>query len=197
MKNTIHYAFVLDQSGSMKRIEKEVVSSFNEQVEGIKKLKKSNPDSEIKFTLCTFNDEIVFNFIDQNINKLKKIKSDDYQPNSCTALYDAMGLTFSKIRELLKPNDQVFIAIFTDGLENASTDYTAGDIRKKLAQADENDWQIKFFCQQENNLFYKRDLGINDSHILNITLNEDGFKAMETEVLYCIKRIADTQKEQK
>ena len=130
MKRTIHYALILDQSGSMKRIQKEVVSSFNEQIEAIKKLKKSNPDSEIKFTLCTFNDEIEFIFIDQNINKLKKIKPDDYQPSFCTALYDAMGLTFSKIKGLLKPNDQVFIAIFTDGLENASTDYTAGDIRK-------------------------------------------------------------------
>lgn len=197
MKKIIHYALILDKSGSMKRIEEEVVSSFNEQIEGIKKLKKSHPDSEIKFTLCTFNDEIEFNFIDQNINELKKIKPDDYQPNSCTALYDAMGLTFSKIREIAEISDQVFIAIFTDGLENASTDYTAPAIRKELAQVEEKDWQVKFFCQQENNLFYKRDLGINDSHILNIALNEDGFKAMETEVLYCIEKIADTQKDQK
>lgn len=63
MKKIIHYALILDKSGSMKRIEEEVVSSFIEQIEGIKKLKKSNPDSEIKFTLCTFNDIFLISVI--------------------------------------------------------------------------------------------------------------------------------------
>ena len=108
-----------------------------------------------------------------------------------------MGLTFSKIKELLESDDKVFMAIFTDGLENASTDYTAKDIRLKLAQADENGWQVKFFLQSENNIFYKRNLGINDRHILNITLNEAGLKAMENEVFYCIKGLADNQKTKK
>lgn len=97
MKNTIYYAFILDQSGSMQGLRKEVVSSYNEQVEAIKKLKKNNPDSEIKFTICTFNDEIKFKLVNQNIDELKKIKPNEYQPNSCTALYDAIGLTFMKI----------------------------------------------------------------------------------------------------
>lgn len=196
MKRVIRYALILDKSGSMKGIEKEVICSFNEQIEGIKKLKKNNPDSEIKFTLCTFNDEIEYHFIDQNINELKKITPYDYQPNSCTALYDAMGLTFSKIRGLQKPQDHAFIAVFTDGLENASTDFNAGDIRNELSQAEKNGWLVKFFCQQADNLFYKKDLGFNDSHILNVTLNEDGFKAMEAEIIYCMKNITDPQKDQ-
>jgi len=193
MKNTIHYAFILDQSGSMQGLKKEVVSSYNEQVEAIRKIKKDNSHSEIKFTMCTFNDEINFKLINQNIDELKKIKPDEYQPNSCTALYDAIGLTFMKVSKHIKSNDQVFFAVFTDGLENASTDYTADNIQKLLAQADEKGWLVKFFCRDEDNLFYKQHLGISDSQIMPVSLNEAGFKVMENEITYCLSQMVNTQ----
>jgi hypothetical protein len=193
MKNTIHYALILDQSGSMQSLKQEVISSYNEQVDAIKKLKKSNPDSEIKFTLCIFNDEIEFKFISQDIARMRKIKPDDYQPDSCTALYDAMGITITKIRDHLKPGDQVFIAIFTDGLENASTDFSAGDIRKLLVQADENGWTVRFFCRYEDSVYYKKKLDIADTNILNISLNEAGLKVMESEICDCLSYMVKTK----
>jgi hypothetical protein len=189
MKNTIYYAFILDQSGSMQGLRKEVVSSYNEQVEAIKKLNKNNPHSEIKFTMCTFNDEIIFNFINQNIDELKKIKSNEYQPNSCTALYDAIGLTFMKVSKHIESKDQAFFAIFTDGLENASTDFTANQIQKNLAQATEKGWQVKFFCRENDNLFYKQQLGVLDTQMMSVSLNEDGLKVMESEICYCLEQM--------
>ena len=197
MKSTIHYAFILDQSGSMQSLKKEVVSSYNEQVEAIRKIKKDNPDAEIKFTMCTFNDEINFRLVNQNIVELKKIKPNDYQPNSCTALYDAIGLTFMKISKHIKSNDQVFFVIFTDGLENASTDFNANEIQKILAQANEKGWKVKFFCRDEDNLFYKHHLGISDRQMMNISLNEAGLKAMEGEVCYCLNEMVNRQKTDK
>jgi hypothetical protein len=194
MKKIIHYAFILDQSGSMEVIKKEVVASFNEQVGAVKKLKRKNPDSTIKFTMCVFNDEIEFRFISQDIAEINKIGPGDYQPDSCTALYDAIGLTFIKIRELAEPGDQVFFAIFTDGLENASSDFTAGDIRRKLVHADKKGWEVKFFCRDEDNLFYKQHLGISDSQIIPVSLNEAGLKAMENEISYCLNQMANTPK---
>jgi hypothetical protein len=194
MKKIIHYAFILDQSGSMEPIKNEVVASFNEQVEAIQKIKRDNPDSEIKFTMCTFNDEIEFRFISRNIDELKKIKPNEYQPNSCTALYDAIGLTYMKTRKHVKSNDQVFFVIFTDGLENASTDYKAEDIQKLLARASEKRWQVKFFCRDEDNLFYKQQLGIADSQIMPVSLNEAGLKMMETEICYYLNQMANSQK---
>ena len=181
----------------MSSLKSEVVSSYNEQVEAIKKMKRNNPDSEIKFTLCTFNDEIKFGFIAQSIETLKKIKPNDYQPNSCTALYDAIGLTFSKIRELSAHVDRVFFAIFTDGLENASTDYSADDIRNTLTQANEKGWKVKFFCRDEDNLFYKEHLGISDAQMMNVSLNEAGLKAMDTEICYCLEEMVNHQKAKK
>jgi hypothetical protein len=189
MENTIHYVFILDQSGSMQCLKKEVVTSYNEQVEAISKLKLNNPDSEIKFTLCVFNDEINLKFIDRNIEELKKLKPDEYQPNSCTALYDAIGITFSKLGNHINPGDQVFFAIFTDGLDNASSDFSAKDIRNKLKQAEKRGWKIKFFCQDEDNIFYQENFGITDNQIMNVTLNESGLKMMESEIFYCLDKM--------
>jgi hypothetical protein len=193
MKNTIHYALILDQSGSMQSLKQEVISSFNEQVEMTQKIQRNQPDTYIKFTLCVFNDMIDFKYTGSGIEYLKKLTPIDYQPDSYTALYDAIGRTILRIKKIVNPGDEVFLAVFTDGLENASTDFSAGVIRIQLAQADEKGWRIRFFCQDEDNIFYKRDLGINDSHILNITLNEAGFKTMESEICYCLNRMVKTK----
>lgn len=189
MKKTIHYALILDQSGSMQDLKQEVISSFNEQVEMILKLQKKEQDVEIKITLCVFNDEVKFKSIGQNIDLLKKLTSKDYQPDSCTALYDAIGITILKVKEIKQTNDQVFLAVFTDGLENASSDYTAKDIRHKLKEADKNRWEVKFFCRYEDQVHYKHDLDLSDDIQFCFPLNEDGFKTMENEVLYKIGRM--------
>jgi hypothetical protein len=186
MKNIIHYAFILDQSGSMSILKKQVVDSFNEQVRIIKKLKKENPESEIKCTWCVFNTEVEFRFSSVDAHHLKKIRPEDYQPDSCTALYDAIGATFKKIEQQVGSNDQVFFAVFTDGLENASRYYSAKDVNSRLAQAEEKGWKVRFFCRQEEAAFYQKSLHIPDENLMNITLNEAGINSMDCEINYCL-----------
>ena len=182
MKNTIHYVLILDQSGSMSDLKKEVILSFNEHVDMILKLKREEPKANIKLTLCAFNDVIDFKFIDQNIDLIKKMTDDDYQPDCCTALYDAIGASFVKISELIKSDDQVFFAIFTDGLENASKHYRAEDIKFKLDIAEKNGWDVKFFCRYEDELFYQSRLMLKKKNVVGISLDKAGMKVMESEI---------------
>jgi hypothetical protein len=189
MKNTIHYAFILDQSGSMSILKKVVVDSFNEQVRAIRKLKKENPDSEIKCTWCVFNDKVEFRFSSVDADHLKKIKPEDYQPGSYTALYDAIGATFKKIEKEAGPDDQVFFAVFTDGMENASTHFSAKDINKKLAKAEKKGWKVRFFCRLEEGAFYRRNLHLQDDNIMNITLNEAGMRNMDNAICCCLREM--------
>lgn len=79
MKNTIHYVLILDQSGSMFQLKREVILSFNEQVDMILKLKKKEPDSKIKLTLCIFNDVVDFKFIAHDVDQIKKLTDADYR----------------------------------------------------------------------------------------------------------------------
>ena len=197
MKSTIHYVLILDQSGSMVQLKREVISSYNEQVEMILKLVQNEPDSVIKLTLCTFNDTVDLKFVAQNADHVKKLTQKDYQPDSCTALYDAIGISFVKISELVKPDDQVFFAIFTDGLENASKSYSADDISFKINTAEKNGWNVKFFCRYEERLFYKSKLNISDRCMFSVTLDKEGINAIENEVMYKLNTMIDNQKKQR
>jgi hypothetical protein len=193
MKNTIHYVLILDQSGSMSNLKKEVILSFNEQVDMILKLKKEEPDSIIKLTLCAFNDSVEFKFIDQDVDHIKKLTEADYQPDCCTALYDAIGASFVKITELSEPGDQVFFAIFTDGLENASKHYRAEDIKFKLDVAEKNGWDVKFFCRYEDKLFYQSRLKLSEKYVVGITLDQVGMEVMEDEIRFRLEKMVHKQ----
>ena len=193
MKNTIHYVLILDQSGSMVQLKNEVISSFNEQVEMIVKLETKEPDTDIKITLCTFNDTVEFKFIAQKTDRVKKLTDNDYLPNSNTALYDAIGASFMKIGELVEPGDQVFFAIFTDGLENASKFYSADDISYKINTAEKIGWAVKFFCRYEERLFYKTRLDIPEKYLFSMSLDKEGFAAMEDQVRYSLHQMIHKQ----
>ena len=197
MKNTIHYVLILDQSGSMSDLKKEVILSFNEQVDMILKLKKKEPESNIKLTLCIFNDVVDFKFIAHDVDQIKKLTDADYQPDCCTALYDAIGASFVKIAELSKTGDQVFLAIFTDGLENASKHYRAEDIKFKLEEAEKNGWDVKFFCRYEDKLFYQSRLNLSERLVVGITLDKVGLEVMDNQVMYRMKEMVQKQKKQK
>ena len=194
MKNTIHYILILDQSGSMIDIKKEVILSFNEQVEMILKLKKEEPEAVIKLTLCTFNDHVDFKFIDKDLDLIQKLTDADYQPDSTTALYDAIGASFVKITELTELNDQVFFAIFTDGLENTSKHYRAEDIQFKLSEAEKNGWEVKFFCRYEDKLFYQSRLNLSEKEMMNISLDKAGMQVMENEINFRLKNMVHKTK---
>ena len=197
MKNTIHYVLILDQSGSMFQLKREVILSFNEQVDMILKLKKQEPDSKIKLTLCTFNDVVDFKFIAHDVDQIKKLTDADYQPDCCTALYDAIGASFVKITEMAEPGDQVFFAIFTDGLENASKHYRAENIQFKLEVAEKSGWDVKFFCRYEDKLFYQSRLNLSEKYVVGITLDKAGMEVMDNEIHFRLKSMVQKQKKQK
>lgn len=178
MKNTVHYALVLDQSGSMESLKEVTISSFNEQIDSIRNMIRKHPESEVKVTLCVFNEEIEMRMVDADIDQVAKLGHHNYRPNSCTALYDAMGITMLKMQENIKPDDKVFLAIFTDGLENASRTYTLADIVHKLDEAKLKGWNIRFFCNTLDLEYFRERLKLKDDDMQGIVLNDTGVRYM-------------------
>ncbi len=123
--------------------------------------------------------------------------NEDYQPDCCTALYDAIGASFVKISELIEPGDQVFFAIFTDGLENASKHYRAEDIQFKLDEADKKGWAVKFFCRYEDRRFHESKLMFKKGSVVGLSLDAAGFKVMENNIRYSLNDMFQKQKKQK
>ena len=107
MKSTLHYALILDQSGSMQDLKGITISSFNEQIDSILKLKERNPESDVKITFCVFNEEVELRSVGAGLECVDRLDQHNYTPNSCTALYDAMGITLLRMQEMVKSEDKV------------------------------------------------------------------------------------------
>lgn len=191
MKNTVHYALVLDQSGSMGSLKEVTISSFNEQIDSIRSMIRKDPDSEVKVTLCIFNEDVELRMVAADIDQVEKLGHHNYRPNSCTALYDAMGITMLRMQETVMPADKVFLAIFTDGYENASRKYSLADIVHKLDEAKLAGWNIRFYCNTLDLEYFRERLKLNENDMQGITLNDEGVRYMHASmnrVMYDIIR---------
>lgn len=130
---TTHIAIVLDASGSMSSIKQQAIELFNDQVNTVKK----NPDPKTTITFTTFGYHSLANVekFGVELDKLDKLTNENYTPDGMTPMYDGIGMTIDKIeRELVDENDDyaVLVIIVTDGMENASKDYTGQQVAERI-----------------------------------------------------------------
>ncbi len=137
--------FILDRSGSMGGLESDTIGGFNSVLEKQKKL-----DGECHVTTVLFDHEILTLHDRVAIADVKKMTDKDYEVRGCTALIDAIGMTLSHIESVhryLRQEDvpqNVMFVIITDGLENASKEYTAAQVKKLIEQKKEGGWEFLF-----------------------------------------------------
>jgi hypothetical protein len=196
MKSVIHYVLILDKSGSMQDIKPVVIKSFNEQVGLIRSLQEKQPEAKIRVSLCSFNDAVQFHFLGTKAGNLEKLRSRDYQPDSMTALYDAIGQTWHRVTAEAKPHHKLFFAVFTDGLENASKEFTAEMVSEIIERCGAKGWEFRFFCRYEERLLYKTRFNLPDQSICSMSLNEEGFREMNNQVMCCMERLLDLPEEE-
>lgn len=135
-KKITHIVCVLDRSGSMKSLETEVINSFNHFVEEQKKI-----EGKAQLTLAIFDAEydVVYDAVD--IQKVEPLTSEKYFARGMTALNDAIGRTIEKF----KKKKNVIFLVQTDGMENASQDYTAKGIKESVETKQKSGWEFVFY----------------------------------------------------
>lgn len=135
----IYNLIILDESGSMSSIRAQALSGANETIQTIKSAQQENPDDHQMLSFVTFDSGYprpdVRTIIDcDRIEAVQEIEPDQYRPNGCTPLFDAMGLSFNALRELVKEGDHVLVTVITDGYENSSHIFT-GEMIKELVES--------------------------------------------------------------
>lgn len=135
----IYNLIILDESGSMDAIRSQALSGANETLQTIRAAQQENPDDHQMITLVTFDTgarrPFVRTIIDtEKIEEVQDLTPEQYQPYGGTPLYDAMGLSITALRELVKEGDHVLVTVITDGFENSSHHYTA-DMVKEMVEA--------------------------------------------------------------
>ena len=169
----IDITLILDRSGSMQDLSKQVILSFNDFLEEQKTI-----EGEATVSLVQFNHEysLVYEGIDlQNANQLN---TDNYHASGNTALFDAIGRTIQDTKERVKPGtaDVVFV-ITTDGLENASQEYSGSQIKDMIAECETDyGWHFMYLAANDDAFDQHRSLGIDGASCYQLAPTEDGWK---------------------
>lgn len=144
MKKRIFNLIILDESGSMQSIKKEAVDSVNETVQTIRAAERKNADQEHFVSLVTFNDNVKTVYDCVPAVEVKELISEDYCPDCCTALYDAMGLSLNILRPKVTENDRILVTVVTDGYENASKEYDGKAIKALIDELKGKGWVFAY-----------------------------------------------------
>jgi von Willebrand factor type A domain len=141
-----HDFILLDRSGSMESLWNEALNSVNAYV---KKLADDKVDTGV--TLATFDkdaEQFKFEVIRDRIipSTWRPVSSEDAAPRGMTPLNDAIG----RIVALAKAGfngiayDKLALIVMTDGLENASREFTHAAAKALLDDCRAKNWQVIF-----------------------------------------------------
>ncbi len=144
--NLTDLVFILDRSGSMAGLEDDTIGGFNAMIE-----RQKNEPGEAYVSTILFDNhrEVIHDRAD--IQNIQPMTRKDYYVRGCTALLDAVGKAIHHIgnvhkyaREEDRPEKTLFV-ITTDGMENASCEYTYDRLKAKIErQKEKYGWEFIF-----------------------------------------------------
>lgn len=176
-----HNLIIVDESGSMHLIYQEALMGMNETLQSIKSSSGKNPQV---VTLVTFNSEHYNEIFSEIPAKETRILTDkDYSPNGCTPLYDAMGKAITTLKRQVGEGERVIVTIITDGLENASTEYRAEDIKEMIKELENEEWIFAYIGANQDAVMEAQKMGIQDA--MNFDNTQEGTQDMFHTVNAC------------
>ena len=145
-KNLTELVFILDRSGSMAGLEADTIGGFNAMIE---KQKGEEGEALVSTVLFDHLSEVVHDRVE--LQKIEPMTRKEYYVRGCTALLDAVGRAIHHIgnvhkyaREEDRPGKTLFV-ITTDGMENASREYTYDRVRRMIGRQKERyGWEFLF-----------------------------------------------------
>ena len=163
----IYNVIILDESGSMSSIYRETLTGMNEVLNGIRKSQEEFPDQKNFVTIVTFEGNGMTGVKSRRdrvpIGKVEDFSEKDYQPGGCTPLYDAMGKTLNWVEGLVNEDDRVFVTIITDGMENASEEYSGHTIKALTERLRKKGWTLSYLGANQDAVEVAKGLNIVNS----------------------------------
>ena len=165
----IQNVILMDMSGSMSHLRNTVISGTNELIGDIRSAQDTIPELKQFLTLSVFDDNgdgLCLSDIARSVFVLDAadITEKDYAPRGCTPLYDAIAETIIKVDSLITPGTAVLMTVFTDGLENASKQYSAKTLQELIDKYQNIGWEFTFYGANQDAVFEAGKIGINEAY---------------------------------
>ena len=127
---TVHNLLILDESCSMQSIYRQELSGCNETIQSVRAADKRYDNQRHRFSFVAFNSTETRTILDDvPITEVRDLTEEDYLPDACTPLYDAMGRAITALERKVEEGDRVLVTVVTDGEENDSQEYSLDTIR--------------------------------------------------------------------
>ncbi len=169
------YHFVLDKSGSMNNCIESTVNGYNAQLETIQKLQKEYPEQQFLVSLTIFDDTVDDVQLNQSIDAVIFLNTTRYHPGGTTALLDAIGMSINSIRianesKILNNEMSIVMVILTDGLENASREFTFHQIASTIKTLEETEkWTFNFLGADIDAIHTSKMLNIKSENVVSFS----------------------------
>ena len=161
--------FILDRSGSMSGLESDTIGGFNAM---LKKQKEEPGDALV--TTVLFDDVMELLHDRYDIKKVNPVTEKEYFVRGSTALLDAIGKTIHRLGNVQKyaaenlKADKVIVVITTDGMENASNEYSYKRVQEMITrQKEKYGWEFIFLGANIDAIATAARFGIDADHTSN------------------------------
>lgn len=175
-KGLTELVFILDRSGSMSGLEGDTIGGYNSMLK-----KQKDEEGEAIITTVLFDDRYEVLHDRVNIKRIEPITEKQYYVRGSTALLDAVGRTINKMvhekRNTPKSEqaEHVMFVITTDGMENASREFSYERVRTMIEYQKNNySWEFIFLGANIDAIKTAERFGIGSDRATNYNADAEG-----------------------
>jgi hypothetical protein len=149
----VHVGIVLDRSGSMEDCRTDAIGAVNSYLRQV----KDDKDIEASISLITFDSQSIDVIRDKTpAGSCAELAASEYQPRASTPLLDAVGHGVALLDKRKEPGERCILAVMTDGLENASREYTKETIKALLDRKQKEEGWLVLYLGADHDAGHRR-----------------------------------------
>lgn len=136
----LYVTLILDETGSMQSCKGAAIAGFNRYLAALRA-----EQAETRFTLTLFNSKKTeVRYHNERPAAVSDLDVETYRPADTTPLYDAIGRTLTIAKQEAAAHFKKLCVILTDGLENASKEYTRLQIFDLIKEFEGQGWRFLY-----------------------------------------------------
>ena len=192
-KNLFEIAYILDRSGSMSRMVEPAIAGFNQFLS-----EQRDAPGDARLSLILFDDQYEVPCNRLPLGEVPELDTTTYVPRATTALLDAIGRTINQIDQKLatmleaeRPG-KVMVAIFTDGFENASREFSLDRINSLIREKrEEHGWEFLFLAANQDAIASAGRMGIDPKMAGTVKFSKEGVHSSSSSMSRKMRAIRD------